>query len=188
MRVVTLNERDFFTACRTLEETVAKDYIPDLIIGIATGGEFVASCMFADAPHRSISRHRPSTADKERASIIFRILRRSPRFISDFLRIAEARILALRKPSPASEPVVPDEKTAAAISSARRILVVDDATDSGATLKAVTDAILAVPGEREVRTAVITVTTSSPLVMPDYTLFHDSTLIRFPWSKDYYPL
>ncbi len=188
MRVVTLNERDFYTACHSLEETVAKDYAPDLIIGIATGGEFVASCMFADIPHRSIRRHRPSTADKEHAGIVFRILRRSPRFISDMLRIVEAWLLALRKPSGTIEPVTPDEKTTAAIASARRVLVVDDATDSGATLKAVTDGIRAVPGEREVRSAVVTVTTSSPIIMPDYTLHHDSTLIRFPWSKDYYPL
>jgi hypoxanthine phosphoribosyltransferase len=64
------------------------------------------------------------------------------------------------------------------------VLVVDDAVDSGATLIAVLDAVYKAAGSSKVRSAAITVTTENPMVMPDYYLYHDETLIRFPWSID----
>lgn len=188
MRVITLDRREFPAACRRLEKAVSAAFTPDLIIGIATGGEYVSAGLFPDVPHTSVALHRPSTADKERASIIFRILRRSPQYVADALRILEARILAITGHSHKIPAFTLPEDTCGAISRARNVLVVDDAVDSGATLKAVLSAIAAVPGTREVRSAVITVTTGSPLVSPDYALYRNSTLIRFPWSKDYYPI
>lgn len=186
MRVITLNRRDFPAACLRLQKAVAADFTPDLIIGIATGGEYVAAGVFPDVAHASVALHRPSTADKERASLIFRILRRSPRRLADALRIVEARILALRGHSHKIPPFTLPDDVREAIAQARNILVVDDAVDSGATLQAVLKAVAEVPGTRDVRSAVITVTTSSPRVSPDYALYRNSTLIRFPWSKDYY--
>ncbi len=68
---------------------------------------------------------------------------------------------------------------------ARKILVVDDAVDSGYTLSHVLEAVKAVlPAGAEVRSAVITVTTDDPLVMPDFYLYNDKTLVRFPWAMD----
>lgn len=67
---------------------------------------------------------------------------------------------------------------------AQNILIVDDAVDSGATLLAVVEAVrIDMPGA-EVRSAVITQTTPSPVITPDYTLYNNRTLIRFPWSMD----
>lgn len=188
MRVLTLNEREFEHASRRLERLVREDYSPDLVVGIATGGEYLASLLLVEVPHVSVRMHRPSTADKERASIIFRVLRRSPRKLSDALRLVEARVLQVtslwEKPR---KPQIPDH-VAEAIAAARRVLVVDDAVDSGATMKAVMEAVKAIPGEREVRGAAVTVTTDSPKVTPEYALFRNGTLIRFPWSKDFYSL
>jgi hypoxanthine phosphoribosyltransferase len=65
-----------------------------------------------------------------------------------------------------------------------RILVTDDAIDSGATLATVLRLVRAVcPSGTEVRSAVITQTMEQPITTPDYVLFHD-TLCRFPWSFD----
>lgn len=97
----------------------------------------------------------------------------------DRLRIAEAWWLE-RKGHPASVPQV----VLPPISGAARILVVDDAVDSGATLLGVVNAAKAAVPLADVRSAVITQTTTAPMTAPDYTLYNDKTLIRFPWSLD----
>ncbi|MDE6278027.1 MAG: hypothetical protein K2M06_07965 [Muribaculaceae bacterium] len=183
-----MNEREFEHASRRLEGLVREDYCPDLVVGIAMGGEFLAAMMFKDIPHVSVRMHRPSTADKERASIVFRILRRSPRKLSDALRLVEARVLRMKSLWEKPRKLQLKAEATEAIATAKRVLVVDDAVDSGATMKAVIDAVSSVKGEREVRSAVITMTTSSPKVKPSYALFRNGTLIRFPWSKDFYRL
>lgn len=66
----------------------------------------------------------------------------------------------------------------------KRILVVDDAVDSGATARGILDAIHRLPGQRLTALAVITVTTPHPVVKVDFALYTNRTLIRFPWSKD----
>lgn len=64
------------------------------------------------------------------------------------------------------------------------MLLVDDAVDSGTTMLRVAEALRCGNPEIELRTAVITVTTAAPLLRPDYTIYDDRTLIRFPWSMD----
>ena len=66
----------------------------------------------------------------------------------------------------------------------QRILVADDAVDSGVTLGTVLRHLRAVcPSGTEIRTAAITQTLEKPMARPDYALFH-GTLCRFPWSFD----
>jgi hypoxanthine phosphoribosyltransferase len=70
------------------------------------------------------------------------------------------------------------------LSRGARVLVVDDAVDSGVTLATVLQTLQSVcPPEVEVRTAVITVTIEDPVVAPDYALYR-GVLCRFPWSFD----
>ena len=76
-------------------------------------------------------------------------------------------------------------RTLTAIAIVVFILIVDDACDSGSTLRAVMDAVRKISPERVViKTAVITTTTYRPVVSPDFSLYRNRTLIRFPWSKD----
>lgn len=64
-----------------------------------------------------------------------------------------------------------------------KILLVDDAIDSGSTILQVSAQIHALRAEVAVMTAVVVVTQKSPLVEPDFSLYRD-LLIRFPWSHD----
>ncbi len=180
MRVITLDNARFESACRQLESACA-DHEPDLIVGIATGGVYVAERMFDGVPHVSILKQRRSTARK--TASVSRLLRLLPVPVSNLMRMCESRLLSWRKPKPAAA-VKLDEMTCRAVKASRRVLVVDDAVDSGVTLDAVLRGVAAVEGEREIRSAVVTVTTSHPLVHPNYTLYNNHTLIRFPWSKD----
>lgn len=171
MKVVTLNREQFAEACRGLE-AMAASFRPDLILGIANGGVRVAEQMFAAVPHASVSCRRAGTQSKDRHAWAFGLIRRMPMFMRDWLRIAEARMLRGRAKS--TEP-----RLDADISAAQRILVVDDAVDSGTTLAAVCELLRG----KTFATAVITVTTPKPKASPTFALYRN-TLIRFPWSKD----
>lgn len=168
MRVITLNPQQFADACHRLE-ALARAFHPDLILAIATGGTYVAREMFKDTPHTEVVCQRSTTRGKKQW--LFAIIRKLPIFMRDWLRIAEAKFLTKRATS--TVPLISDD-----ISWAKKILVVDDAVDSGNTMAAVCDLL----NGKEFATAAITVTTDTPKVQPDFTLYH--TLIRFPWSKD----
>ena len=65
-----------------------------------------------------------------------------------------------------------------------RILVADDAVDSGTTLASVLHLLADIcPPGTEIRSAAITQTLENPRARPDYVLLH-GTLCRFPWSFD----
>ena len=64
------------------------------------------------------------------------------------------------------------------------VLIVDDAIDTGATLKLIKETLEVKYPLTDTRIAVITVTSNHPLIDADYCLFHDRTLVRFPWSND----
>lgn len=179
-RVITLGREAFSEACCRLESLVAgAGFAPDAVMSIAHGGVYVGEQLFKNIPHFSTSLQRPSTRYKRpRLKAILRLV---PQPVLDMLRKVEAMLLALRKPQPVdiAQIVIPEQ-----IVTCKRILVVDDAVDSGATLDGVLRALCVVAPEADVRTAVVTVTTTHPLAVPDFAVYDDLTLIRFPWSMD----
>ncbi|MCM1355723.1 MAG: hypothetical protein NC212_04870 [Staphylococcus sp.] len=182
MKVITLNEKQFASACRELAAMAAERLPePEMIVGIKTGGEYVAReihTFFPASMLALVELRRPSTAAK---SPLQGVLSRLPVRVLDWLRIAEARVLALR---PARRRPKIEISSDLRRQLPRHILVVDDAVDSGTTMDAIVSALRRARPDVEVRTAVITVTTSSPAISPDYALYRDKTLIRFPWSMD----
>lgn len=180
MKVVTIGNEEFPAVCGQLQSESAV-FEPDLIVGITYGGARVAELMFENVEHCEVTCRRRSSEHKDRAGLLFSVIKRLPLGCRNMLRIAEARFLRSRSRSTV---VALAPKATSAISQAKRVLVVDDAVDSGTTLKAVLDAISNIPGKRVVATAAVTVTTSKPVVMPDFCLYNNSTLIRFPWAKD----
>lgn len=194
-KVVTLTGKPFADACRLLEDyVVASGYRPDCIIGIESGGLYVAEKIFEGVPHLSIRLGRPSSGVKKSVAgqLVSTLLRIMPRSVCDRLRIAEAKKLVARSRDKMKDP----QSQRAAIREAaakvsftnatryQRILIVDDAVDSGLTLAGVLTAVSKALPNAEVRTAVITITTEDPVLRPDFTLYDNQTLIRFPWSID----
>lgn len=183
MKVVTLTSDRFTDACARLQaQMVHEGFRPELVVGIATGGVRVAGLIFADVPHVDVVCRRPSTEGKRRAASLMRLVCACPLWVRNALRIAEARWLQRRAPSPVDFSAT--EQTLFAVAMARTILVVDDAVDSGRTMRRVLDELHRVNAGAAVRTAVLTVTTDNPLVTPDFKLYDDKTLLRFPWSMD----
>ncbi len=184
MRVLTLDNKAFAGACAALGAKVAASgFIPDIIVGIRTGGAYVAENIVErfDAPGtvvEYVDLHRGGTPLKKIVSPLFRLL---PEPWLNFMRKAESRLSRSRRDCGLYEVELPESLKDIA---SRRILVVDDAVDRGKTLASVLKAIAACSPQCEVRSAAITVTQPSPLVMPDYFVYNDLTLVRFPWAPD----
>jgi len=190
----TLDAPRFAAACASLMQQAIDRYGPDLLVGVRTGGLVVAEAMADSVQHRirvmPLTCRRASTAAKSRFKLLPAILAALPQPAVDGMRWLEHRLLsALRRRKAAPQEI--DHVEAMAIGEylnahpeARRVLVVDDAVDSGVTLATVLRLLReAAPDGTELRSAVVTVTLEQPLVEPDITLYR-GVLCRFPWSFD----
>ena len=194
--VRTLDAYALREAAEKLMAMAEKDFSPNLLIGIRSGGYVVAEAMSESIGGRilllPITRQRPSTEKKKQSAGFKEILARMPYLVTNRLRVLEHRLLTEWKPKAPKPSFVPDPAEIAEISyqlqqlgKDARILIIDDSVDSGATLLVVRDTIVALADEEaEVRTASVTITTPSPLIQPDFFLYQ-YVLCRFPWSFDF---
>lgn len=196
MQVITLTSDKFERECGRLAMLVAGNHPKafDAAVAIRTGGVWVADSM-SRALHKGyfgemidVTLQRPSTKKKE--GLIDKLLPHLPIPVLDLMRMAEAQALnishRISKTAPLPEVTIPN-RLAAILSEreAPEILIIDDAVDSGVTLAAVRRAIASTNPAAKVKSAVITVTTDHPRLRPDFSLYSNHTLIRFPWSKDF---
>ena len=185
MRVVTVDGNKFAEMCRTLkEDVISSGYSPDTVVAVARGGVYLAQKMFGEN-FFTVSCAREGTGHKQRwVGAIVRLL---PDSVNIALRKLEHRILGWIDKSAGHRPrevtMTPD-LDARLKGGGRKVLVVDDAVDSGRSLRSVLEAIRAVNPANEIRTAVITVTRDNPVTNPDYALYRNRTLVRFPWAED----
>jgi hypoxanthine phosphoribosyltransferase len=175
-------------------QQVMEDFRPDLLVGIRTGGYVVAEAMVRAAPSAipllPLTCRRASTATKSRFKLLPSILAALPRPAVDGLRWLEHHLLTTRRRTQATVQHI-DHAEAAAIglnltqrSASSRVLVVDDAVDSGVTLATVLRLLRETcPPDTQIRSAVVTVTLAQPLAEPDFVLYR-GVLCRFPWSFD----
>lgn len=188
MRVFDASDRSVFDRlCCELAERIGETVgLPDVIIGIRTGGEYVASAVASRFPRSEVGRvmsRRPSTGGKSRLGL-GRLLRYLPVVLLDMLRIVEARLLARSgNPERHVDLDIPDEIFKLMKNPDTKVVVVDDAVDSGYTMRAVVEALTPVVAGR-IYTAAVTVTTDNPVFVPDVVLYDNNTLVRFPWSMD----
>jgi hypoxanthine phosphoribosyltransferase len=190
----TLHQSAFDAACAELMRHVETHFEPTLIAGIRTGGLVVAQTMARAARQAldvlPVTSRRASTAAKERVPFIGSILKTLPRPAVDALRRIEHRWVTTGRARRAGPQWVDmDEVGEVArrlgdMTGPRRLLVVDDAVDSGVTFATVMQRLKsACPAGTEFRSAAITQTLPRPLLAPDHVLYR-GTLCRFPWSFD----
>jgi len=192
--VVTFDRDGFDEACGALMQLVVQDGWPDALVGIRTGGLYVAESMAKSVgfslPVMTLTCRRPSTAAKSKFSAVKKIVSSLPRPVVDKLRLIEHAMLTKTSRRARPEGYSFDQSELAILEDWLReagpnpsIVVVDDAVDTGATLSLVLDAVSQRAPGGLVRSAVITVTTALPWATPRYTLYRRQ-LCRFPWSLD----
>lgn len=196
MKVITLNDELFEKRSLELGDLVVKsNWKPDLIIGIKTGGAYVSRYIkkmnfFSDCNYNEIVLQRKGTEVKNKFNIkgIFKFL---PYSLLNIMRIVEARHLEnnFNKDKIMHEKhyyriICFPEDLKKQIKRSTKLLIVDDAVDSGKTMLNLKENIIKLNPNLEIRTAALTVTFEDPLITPEYNL-NNRLLIRFPWSKDY---
>lgn len=191
--VHTLNKSEFEFACAALMHRVLAEFQPDLLVGIRTGGMVVAEAMARAASPpiavMPVTCRRAATGVKSRLKVLPTVLGALPRPAVDGLRWLEHHLLTARRRSQSRSQQI-DHAEASAVGHhfrsavAPRVVVVDDAVDSGLTLATVLQLLREVcPAELQFRSAVVTVTLAQPAIEPDFVLYR-GVLCRFPWSFD----
>ncbi|PAV25473.1 hypothetical protein CF392_10820 [Tamilnaduibacter salinus] len=192
-RVVDLSDPDAFAAeCQRLLNYALKCEQFDTLVGIATGGAWMVDSLRPDQSRYSIATvacKRPNTKHKNRGRHFMHAL---PRWLADLLRLFEAwyqecaferRQYKGRDPISLRRQIKIESESEAAIRKAERILILDDAIDTGETMHCVRLYLSELNPRVTLKTAVMTQTMKNPVAQPDFCLYRDA-LIRFPWSND----
>lgn len=194
MDIVNLDGRDEFSeaVCQLEKKIIESTFNPDLVIGIPSGGKFVVQEMNLLEPINGyfyIVKRRPSSKNKKKLGI-GNFLPFIPRSINNKIRLVESFLLecSFNKKRPAmideiSLPIEIDKDLVDVIKKSNEILIVDDAIDSGKTIKSVVDTVYYYSSGALVRTAVINTTFENPLMLPDWSLY-TRTIVRYPWASD----
>lgn len=195
--VITLDENALAFAMQKIwEEVVSRKGQPDLIVGIATGGLVCARILEQShgKPLYSCTLRRPSSKVKARSGIKS-VIGSMPYPVSNMLRRAEDYMLERRsnkadqsiekKPTPNLFEDVAKISRAVENSNLQHILVIDDAVDSGSTLRTVVNTLSeTLPKNTKLSTAVIVQTRLNTSFAPEFALYYEA-LCRFPWSFDF---
>jgi hypoxanthine phosphoribosyltransferase len=202
IRVRTVGRREFRQECGRLWDRVQHSFQPQLVIGVRSGGWWVAEEMrlarqVSGVVFAPLTCRRPTSELKGRSRALRFVLQVLPYFMLDGLRLLEYYALTLPRCRKVArqgfEARIADREELAAVQRAIaslpievRVLVVDDSLDSGATLASVVAMLrAALPPQAVVRTAAFTVLGPAPIVAADFSLLQRINC-RFPWSYDFH--
>ena len=184
MRVITLHDKELLLCCERLAKQICDSHFsPDLILGVKTGGEEIARIVNRVLGENKCKLEfchpvRESTDNKKK--YLKKYLKRLPVSILNILRILEAKFFFVKKSRKKFKRIeLPND-----IGDSKKILIIDDAVDSGASLFHIMHAIRVINPFADIKTAVITLTNRHAIIKPDFMIFNNNTLVRFPWSED----
>jgi uncharacterized protein len=193
--VVTVSEKGLEVLGAALLDLMRdQGFTPEAFVAIANGGVNVVEAM---QTHDALAvwscrLQRSGTAHMKRTRLIRKAMRRLPYAITNLFRVFEDWLRGhkgVTVPPPPASLAQELRRIGAEIErrGIHRVVVIDDAADSGATLACVMGCLRdALPESVDLRSAVITATRTPEraAISPDFRLFN-LTLLRFPWSLDY---
>lgn len=189
MRVIDLSNTEvFISVCQDFKrELDARIPCPDLVVGIATGGQRVVEAMgYVSIPILFVKRQRRTTKLKARLPVRM-LVTRLPRYVRDYLRLfeiwlRECRFELSRKRLEVGSVAEISSRGGDHVSP-KQILIIDDAVDSGATFVDVRRFIESRYPKAHVASAALCRTFSAPAYDVDY-VFFDRAMLRCPWAID----
>jgi len=194
MQVLTLNNSLLNSHSKELASKVLKSsWQPELVIGIRTGGLYVAKPLYNelqknhDTLYNEVSLSRPSTKKKKKLKVD-KVLKKLPYFLLNLLRNLEVYLFEKSKAkhyiNSRESDIQIDNILHQQILSCNKILLVDDAMDTGTTVVAIKNRFLSLNRDAEIKIAVLTITHETPFIDADYSLYN-RVLLRCPWAQDY---
>lgn len=191
MRVVDYDENIADKFNHQIENIIKNNINKKIIlVGIESGGVPLAKSAFRYLEERghqvsigSLKCQRPSSKIKKgnylKEKMTSTFLMFLPKSLKNTLRIIEHRILSKR---PEVNRVITNENIPVDMNDDNFIILIDDAVDSGYSLKHVFNFILSkynvIP-----KTCVVTSTQVNPVIKADISILNN-VLVRFPWSLD----
>lgn len=183
MKVITLNRNDIKEYCKQLYYKIKSSGMqPDLILAIKNGGIEIGEELYRNFKNENCEFQicHPVRKKSQNKKILKDLISNLPYFILDYIRIFEAKFLFKKNLRGDFIKIEFPQK----LKSYKSILIVDDAIDSGQTLNLVHKAIEQMNPSATLKSCVFTITRPNPLIRPDFYLYNDQILIRFPWSID----
>jgi hypoxanthine phosphoribosyltransferase len=175
IREIALDDLENLTET-LLNQIRSSHFEPDVVVYLETGARLLASHFLRLTGVQAIPLTIQRSGNRSKARIAF-LLRIFPRVIKNGLRRIERRVGSQgsnkRTLAPAPEVDL----------SGKRVLILDDAADSGQSLLIAKQWVLQRGAvAREIRVAVVTVTQSRAKEIVDFWIYDQ--LCRFPWSSD----
>lgn len=192
MKVISFEQKTFDDFLENTLKDWKNDSSKILVLGIKEGGVYLAENVFQvlrnsanQVDLKFIKCQRPTTSFKKknefRKAFIQTIFKISPIIILDLLRNVEHYFLT-KKSIEYNREIILDEIINFNLYD--KIVIVDDAVDSGVTLQKVNDYVQSLAVKTtEVKSLAVVITSNNAIVTPDFYLYKD-VLIRFPWSLD----
>lgn len=194
MKVIDLDCQDvFLEAVNQLQlQVIESSHSWDLVVGIPTGGKIIVDHMQVlseNIPFCYIMKQRDSTKVKKSLRVS-KLLPYLPRAINNLLRKFESSYLEYKYESQKEKiidktrhPIILEHQVKTLIRDSRKVLIIDDAIDSGATMATVVNTIKQLNNHAHISIACINTTFKAPLVEPDFCLYR-RTIVRYPWAND----
>ena len=180
MVVKTVDNIELYELCRRLAYKVYESsYHPDCVLAILDGGlkpaEIIRNELCKLYDDETIELAYVVIKQKNRRSVMSQFLKHLPVCLLNCMRVISLKIKRV-VPSVKSGHIrveIPDR--------CKKILIVDDAVDTGKTLSS---GLNLISDRINVKTAVLTVTMSDPDLHPDYCIYDNEMILRFPWARD----
>lgn len=196
IKVKTFLGDRFDALCKRLaDDVIDRNFSPDIVIGILTGGGKIARISYQEFRNRipdheivytEVRLQRPSTKTKANYNANS-ILPRLPKWLLNILRVIEVYYYEIKvrfvKPRREGSLVMEDKIAEHLKEGGKKVLIIDDCIDTGYTVKTIRDYLLYNYPGNDFRIAVATVSHHFPVVIPEYQLYN-RVLLRFPWAND----
>lgn len=190
MKVINFDQKNFEDFLETQFNHLINKDDNCLLIGIKEGGMPLAQIALNNFQNKKINVkligvkcQRPSTKIKKKnqftQSFIKCIFKITPVFFLNILRNVEYNILMNKQVDSSREVIISDTID---FSNYNKIFIIDDAVDSGYSLRSVINKIKEYTNA-ELYSLCVVVTNEKACILPDFYL-HSNILIRFPWSLD----
>ncbi|MBN2189103.1 MAG: hypothetical protein JW699_06590 [Chitinispirillaceae bacterium] len=150
-----------------------------IVVSIDAAGTAIFNELKTDRPHLSVGCRRPSSSSGMKKTLVM-LARRLPEPVRNLFRRIEHRFLMSFEPV-AREVSFKDDDIVR-IKSFPKAVILDDAIDTGATMKAVVAALRNAGYSGRIMTIVFVWTNAQSLIKPDFWC-RESVLVKFPWSR-----
>jgi uncharacterized protein len=150
-----------------------------LVLSVGSGGTAIFTELKTGHPHISVQCRRPSSGFGLKKKLVT-IARSMPEPVRNLLRSLEHGMLMSFEPGTREVRFSDDEIST--ILKFPKIVILDDAIDTGRTVKSIHDCLRSVGYTGRILTVVYAWTNVRSCIRPDF-WFKESVLVKFPWSR-----